>query len=79
MTVPRVFAKKAMVKELEPGTYYWCACGSSANQPFCYGSHKGTDITPVEFSMKEKKKVSLCLCKHTKDAPFCDGAHTKLR
>ena len=27
--------------------YYWCACGESTNQPFCDGSHKGTDFSPI--------------------------------
>ncbi|MGK7371680.1 MAG: CDGSH iron-sulfur domain-containing protein, partial [Candidatus Halalkalibacterium sp. M3_1C_030] len=28
--------------EIEAGTYAWCACGESDNQPYCDGSHKGT-------------------------------------
>ncbi len=33
--------------EVEPGkSYFWCACGRSATQPFCDGSHKGTGIAP---------------------------------
>jgi len=78
MTEPRVFAKKAMIKELDAGTHYWCACGRSANQPMCDGSHQGTDIVPVEFTIETKKKVSLCLCKHTESPPYCDASHTKL-
>ena len=61
--------------ELEAGTYWWCACGRSKNQPFCDGSHKETDITPVEFSIEEKKTVAWCGCKHSKNRPFCDGSH----
>lgn len=26
--------------------YFWCACGLSKRQPFCDGSHSGTDIAP---------------------------------
>jgi len=30
--------------ELEEGkSYFWCACGLSAKQPFCDGSHKSTE------------------------------------
>ena len=28
--------------------YWWCSCGRSAKQPFCDGSHKGTDFAPLE-------------------------------
>ena len=75
---PTVVDKRPDVRELEPDTYLWCACGKSANQPFCDGSHEGTEFEPVEFTIKQKKRVPLCLCKHTKDAPYCDGAHCKL-
>ena len=26
--------------------YWWCACGRSAAQPFCDGSHKSVGLTP---------------------------------
>ena len=37
----RVIAQKGPFKvEVEAGkTYWWCACGRSAKQPFCVGSH----------------------------------------
>jgi CDGSH-type Zn-finger protein len=74
-----VIAQKAPYDlELEPGTYYWCACGRSKNQPFCDGSHEGTGFEPKEFVIAEKQTVSLCGCKWTADAPFCDGAHENL-
>jgi CDGSH-type Zn-finger protein len=78
MTEPVIADKKPVVTELEPGTYYWCSCGQSANQPFCDGSHKGTDFAPKAFEIAEKQKVALCLCKHTANPPFCDGTHSKL-
>nr|WP_321485300.1 CDGSH iron-sulfur domain-containing protein [uncultured Draconibacterium sp.] len=71
-----VIAKKALT--LEPGTYYWCACGRSKNQPFCDGSHQGTEFTPLPFDIDEKKEVWLCQCKHSKNKPFCDGTHRTL-
>ena len=63
------------IVELEPGTYYWCACGRSGSQPYCDGSHKGTDFHPIELRVGEKKMMALCQCKQTGNAPFCDGAH----
>jgi len=78
MTEPVIAAKQPVVMELDAGTYHWCTCGRSAGQPFCDGSHQGTDFTPMAFTVEEKKKVALCACKHTGNPPFCDGAHAKL-
>jgi len=77
MSEVTIAAKKPAVLELEPGTYYWCACGRSANQPCCDGSHEGTGFTPRALEISEKQMVALCQCKHTKNPPFCDGTHTK--
>lgn len=78
MENPIVFAQKPAVLELEPGDYWWCACGKSANGTFCDGSHKGTGITPTKVTVEEKKTVALCLCKHSQNGAFCDGSHAKL-
>ncbi|NER35350.1 MAG: CDGSH iron-sulfur domain-containing protein [Oscillatoria sp. SIO1A7] len=69
---------KPAVLTLEPGTYYWCSCGQSTNQPYCDGSHAGTDFVPLALEITETKQVALCLCKQTGNQPFCDGAHAKL-
>ncbi len=34
MNQPTIPSKQPTVLELEPGTYYWCSCGQSANQPY---------------------------------------------
>lgn len=65
--------------ELEPGDYYWCACGRSKNQPFCDGSHEGTGFQPVKFTMPRKDTEYLCGCRTTHDSPYCDGSHTRLK
>ncbi len=78
MTEATIAQKEPYTEELEAGTYHWCACGRSKNQPFCDGSHKDTGIEPVEFELTEKKTVYLCGCKQTAGQPFCDGAHSKL-
>jgi len=78
MTNPKIAKNIPVIMELEPGTYYWCACGRSNNQPFCDGSHKGTEFNPLEFKIENSKKAALCQCKHTAKSPFCDGTHSKL-
>ena len=78
MAEPTIASKSPAVMELAPGTYYWCTCGQSTNQPFCNGAHKGTEFVPLAFELAEKKTVALCQCKHTGKSPFCDGAHAKL-
>ena len=64
--------------DLEPGKYFWCSCGKSANQPFCDGSHAGTSFAPEMINLTEPKTVFLCGCKHSGAKPFCDGAHADL-
>lgn len=78
MSDPVVADTKPAVLELEAGTYYWCSCGQSKGQPFCDGSHKGTDFTPLKLEVDAKKTVVLCQCKATENKPFCDGTHSKL-
>lgn len=75
---PKIADTKPVVMDLEAGTYYWCTCGHSVNQPFCDGAHKGTGFTPQKFVLEENKKVAICLCKKTENGPFCDGAHAKI-
>ena len=78
MSEPVIAQKAPYGVELEPGNYFWCRCGRSSNQPYCDGSHKGTEIMPVKLTIEESKKVWLCGCKRTGKEPFCDGTHNSL-
>ena len=78
MANPEIPQKAPFGLQLEPGTYWWCACGRSKSQPFCDGSHKGSSFAPVKTDITSGKKVWLCGCKHTKSPPFCDGTHNDL-
>ncbi len=79
MSEPVIAQKEPYAVQVEKGkTYYWCACGRSKNQPFCDGSHHGTEFTPKAFTAEETGTVYLCGCKHTKHPPFCDGTHHSL-
>ncbi|HLB94553.1 MAG TPA: CDGSH iron-sulfur domain-containing protein [Nitrospiria bacterium] len=78
MEKPKIAQRSPFVEEMEPGTYYWCQCGRSNDQPFCDGSHKGTGFTPIEVKITEAKKVAWCGCKHSNNKPYCDGTHAKL-
>ena len=76
---PKIAQKGPYAVDLEAGkTYYWCACGQSANQPFCSGAHKGTEFTPVAYTPDKSGTFYLCGCKKTGTKPMCDGTHKKL-
>lgn len=65
------------VEVVKGETYYWCSCGRSKSQPYCDGSHQGTDFQPTAFAAEKTETVYLCGCKKTGNAPFCDGSHTQ--
>ena len=78
MTTPVCAQKAPYALDLDAGTYWWCACGRSKNQPFCDGSHKGSEFSPRQFTLNESQKVWLCGCKQTGSPPFCNGTHKSL-
>ena len=80
-TLPTIAEKRPYKMQLEPGkTYFYCTCGKSDNQPWCNGSHKGTEWKPYKFTYDgDDKKKYLCFCKLNKDESGfrCDGSHKR--
>ena len=76
---PHIAQKAPYPVAVEAGkSYYWCACGLSKNQPFCDGSHKGSEFTPSEYKAEKSTTVYFCGCKHSKNGALCDGTHNEL-
>jgi CDGSH-type Zn-finger protein len=78
MSEPIVFQKSPILREVSAGTYWWCACGRSAKQPFCDGSHQGTGLGPRKAEVIAAGTMAWCGCKHSKTGAFCDGSHKSL-
>lgn len=55
--------------------YWWCSCGRSASQPWCDGTHKGSDRVPVKYTATRTGQVWFCVCKKSASPPLCDGSH----
>jgi CDGSH-type Zn-finger protein/mannose-6-phosphate isomerase-like protein (cupin superfamily) len=76
---PTIAYRKGFYYEVKAGRrYLWCSCGRSKTQPFCDGSHAGTDFLPIAFKAQHDEEVIFCGCKHTGTGPFCDGSHSNL-
>ena len=63
---------------LKEGTYLYCQCGFSADQPWCNGSHHGSKFKPMVVKIEKERKASICTCKLTKTPPYCDHSHLEL-
>jgi len=79
MTERVVACDEPIPGEVEEGeVYYWCTCGLSQGQPFCDGSHAGTELRPLAWVADRTGTVQFCCCKQTKTEPLCDGSHATL-
>ncbi|PIQ25242.1 MAG: hypothetical protein COW63_19095 [Bacteroidetes bacterium CG18_big_fil_WC_8_21_14_2_50_41_14] len=75
---PIIVQKHSLKLVMEPGIYFWCACGRSVNQPFCDESHKGTRFKPEKVVIEEPQLVKWCMCRHSGQGAFCDNKHREL-
>ncbi len=66
------------VQVVQGREYAWCACGRSATQPLCDGSHAGSGIEPWRFVAERTGELFVCGCKATLTPPLCDGSHKRL-
>ena len=79
MDAAKMAQKSPFATEVTAGRqYWWCACGRSAKQPFCDGSHKDTGFTPIMYEADKSGTVWFCGCKATSSRPLCDGTHQTL-
>lgn len=79
MADPVIASKTPYSVQVEEGkSYFWCSCGRSSKQPFCDGSHKGTEFVPLRYVAEKDRTVFFCGCKHSEKQPLCDGAHNKI-
>jgi CDGSH-type Zn-finger protein len=77
--MPEVAGTKPIRVPVEAGkSYWWCACGKSKKQPFCDGSHKGSEFSPMEYKAAAAGEIAFCACKRSNKKPTCDGTHKTL-
>jgi Iron-binding zinc finger CDGSH type len=60
-------------------TYYWCACGKSNSQPFCDGSHKGSQFTPPPRVFRCGDEVRLFLSVQANNGAAFLRRHAQVR
>lgn len=75
---PWVAKKGPSALTLDTGPYWCCACGLSKTQTYCDGSHKGTGLAPVKFTVTDQEQVVLCQCKQSRNKPFGNGTRKRL-
>ena len=89
MSEPVVAQKSPFEFEVKEGRkYWWCACGKSANQPFCDGSHKDTEFharrlrgqaVPVGLFLRLQEERQRPALRRRPQRPIVRAAMTALR
>lgn len=46
--------------------------------PYCDGTHRGSDVTPIKLVLEQAQTVVWCACGTSRNLPFCDGSHAAL-
>ena len=64
------------VEVVEGKKYFWCSCGKSARQPFCDGSHEGTDFLPQTYTAPATRTLYFSVDANTQKAHRCVMART---
>lgn len=77
-TPPGRKQKGPFVDQCSAGKHAWCRCARSATYPYCDGSHRDTDLTPLKIVLDKPCTVIWCACGESGNKPFCDGTHTRL-
>lgn len=57
------------------GRHAVCACGRTANAPFCDGTHAGTGVAPELIDLATESVIAWCTCRRSGILPMCDGSH----
>jgi CDGSH-type Zn-finger protein len=78
MAEPKMAKKGPYVIDEKPGKKVWCSCGRSVKQPYCDGTHSGSEFSPEIVHIDAAKSIAWCGCKKTMNPPYCDGTHSKL-
>lgn len=58
------------------GKYAYCRCQRSGRFPYCDGTHRGSEATPLKVVLERAVTVAWCCCGRSANLPFCDGSHT---
>lgn len=55
MEKPEIGGYKSVRMEMNPGTYYWCTCGKSSNQPFVMVPIKVQPLVRKQWRLPRQK------------------------